>query len=190
MEKLDVDSRQTGELPGSGPLAGDNHKISVAGIDIEWQSREGTCTFATLPVAMMWIDTTLMGLMSGLQAMVGEERFGLALQSEGRRSGEADWKIISGFSDFKDRFKAIANIAVVAGWGEWKLIDIDEREKRCRFRAWNSWEGRYQKARGVCWGGGMLAGKMAGYCSNLFETNCWADQTSYIARGDTVRAFR
>ena len=48
----------------------------------------------------------------------------------------------------------------------------------------DSWEGRYQRSLGVCWGSGMLAGKMAGYCSKLFGTNCWADQTGFIAKGD------
>ena len=55
--------------------------------------------------------------MSGVQAMVGTERFVLALQSEGRKSVEADWEVISKFPDFREGFKAIANIAAVAGWG-------------------------------------------------------------------------
>jgi PAS domain S-box-containing protein len=167
----------------------DNRRITVSGIDIEWEPRKGICTFAGLPVAMMWVDTTLMGLMSGLQAMVGEKRFNLALQSEGRRSVEADWKVISQFQNFQEGFDAIAVIAAVAGWGEWKLVSIDENKKECRYRAWNSWEGRYQKAQGVCWGSGMLAGKLAGYCSNLFSTNCWAEQTAFIARDDVFDEF-
>jgi PAS domain S-box-containing protein len=138
---------------------------------------------------MMWIDTTLAGLMSGVQSMVGTERFGLALQSEGRKSVEADWQVISQFSDFREGFEAIANIAAVAGWGDWKLVSLGEKEKTCRFRVWNSWEGRYQKALNVCWGSGMLAGKMAGYCSKLFETNCWTEQTTFIALGDEHDEF-
>ena len=35
----------------------------------------------------------------------------------------------------------------------------------------------------------MLAGKMAGYCSKLFGTSCWADQTAFIARGDANDEF-
>ena len=34
-------------------------KIEVSEIDVEWQPQEGTCTFESLPVAMMWIDSTL-----------------------------------------------------------------------------------------------------------------------------------
>jgi len=138
---------------------------------------------------MMWIDTTLMGLMSGVQAMVGRERFALAQQSEGRRSVEADWQVISRFPDFRRGFDAIARIAGVAGWGVWKLVSLDAEAGKCRFRVWNSWEGRYQKALGVCWGSGMLAGKLAGYCSNLFGRNCWATQTSFIAEGDEFDEF-
>jgi PAS domain S-box-containing protein len=164
-------------------------KIRVAGIDIEWAVKNGTCTFQGLPVAMMWVDTTLAGLMSGVQAMVGTKRFALALQSEGRKSIDADWKVISQYRTFMEGFKAISNIAAVAGWGEWRLVSIDEHEKTCVFRAKNSWEGRYQKALGVCWGSGMLAGKLSGYCSRLFQTNCWADQTVFMAKGDAFDEF-
>ena len=164
-------------------------KIEVSGINIQWDINQGTCSFENLPVAMMWLDTTLAGLMSGVQAMVGTERFALALQAEGRQSVEADWQVISQFSKFRDGFKAIANIAAVAGWGEWRLISLDEKRKECHFRIKDSWEGRYQKALGVCWGSGMLAGKMAGYASKLFSTNCWAEQTTFIAKGDRFDEF-
>jgi len=164
-------------------------KIQVSGINIEWNTQMGTCSFENLPAAMMWIDTTLAGLMSGVQSMVGRKRFRLALQSEGRKSVEDDWKVISQFSDFKEGFKAIANIAAVAGWGDWRLISLDEKNKECVFQIRDSWEGLYQKAIGVCWGSGMLAGKMAGYCTKLFSTNCWADHTKFIAKGDEFDEF-
>jgi len=164
-------------------------KIEVSDISIAWDSKRGTCTFESLPVTMMWIDTTLAGLMSGMQAMVGTKRFGLALQSEGRKSVDADWTVISQFSDFREGFRAISNIAAVAGWGDWKLISLDMERKQVRFRIQNSWEGRYQKALGVCWGSSMLAGKMAGYCSKLFGANCWANQSAFIAKGDEYDEF-
>jgi two-component system cell cycle sensor histidine kinase/response regulator CckA len=166
------------------------NEICVSDIHVRWDPRSGTCTFEDLPVAMMWIDTTLTGVMSGLQYMVGTARFGLALQSEGRKSVEADWQVISQCAGFREGFQAIANIAAVAGWGEWKLLDLDESARQCRFRAWNTWEGRYQKALGVCWGSAMLAGKLAGYCSRLFGTNCWADQVAWIAKGDPFDEFQ
>jgi rsbT co-antagonist protein RsbR len=151
---------------------------------MEWHPEKGRCTFENLPVAMMWVDSTLAGLMSGMQSMVGTERFALALQSEGRKSVETDWQVISRFPDFIDGFKAISTIAAVAGWGYWELVSCDKEKKECRFRVTDSWEGLYQKALGVCWGSGMLAGKLAGYCSKLFGTNCWAEQTAFIAKGD------
>jgi PAS domain S-box-containing protein len=164
-------------------------QIQVSGINIKWNVQQGTCTFENLPAAMMWVDSTLAGLMSGVQAMVGTERFALALQSEGRKSVEGDWKVISQFSDFRDGFKAIANIAAVAGWGEWDTVSLDEDKQQCTFRIKNSWEGLYQKALGVDWSSGMLAGKMAGYSSKLFKTNCWAEQTKFIARGHEFDEF-
>ena len=186
------DSPSVAQTQPAGPDAGkepETQKIRVSGIDMEWSPQHGTCTFEKLPAAMMWVDTTLAGLMSGLQAMVGTTRFLLALQSEGRKSVEADWQVISQFPDFPAGFQAIANIAAVAGWGAWELLSLDEEKKECRFRVADSWEGLYQKALGVTWGSGMLAGKLAGYCSKLFETNCWADQTQFIAGGDAFDEF-
>jgi PAS domain S-box-containing protein len=163
--------------------------VHVSGIDIEWSPEAGVCAFAELPVAMMWVDSTLAGLMSGVEAMVGTERFLLALQSEGRKSVEADWTVISGFDRFEDGFQAIANLAAVAGWGRWELVELDEVESRTVFRVTDSWEGRYQRTLGVHWGSGMLAGKLAGYCSRLFGTNCWAEQTGAIHQGDAADVF-
>jgi len=196
LELAEAERKRAGEAPREslGEPASEstslaNEEIHLSGIDIAWDVEAGTCTFETLPVAMMWIDSTLAGVMSGVQSMVGTERFGLALQSEGRKSVEADWQVISQHADFREGFEAIANIAAVAGWGEWKLVSLRKRKRTCRFRVRNSWEGRYQQALGVCWGSGMLAGKLAGYCSRLFETNCWAEQTAFVARGDKFDEF-
>ena len=185
--RADATTSGTG-VPAHPPGGAANH-INVAGINIDWQPDSGTCAFEGQPVAMMWVDTTLAGLLSGVQAMVGTERYLLALQGEGRKSVEADWQVISRFADFRDGFRAIALIAAVAGWGEWQLTSLDEEKRECRFCVANSWEGRYQRALGVKWGSGMLAGKLAGYCTKLFGTNCWADQVAFVAGGDQCDEF-
>ncbi len=161
----------------------------VGAIDLRWQLGEGRCFFADLPVAMMWIDTTLAGLMKGLQSMVGTPRFLLALQSEGRHSVAADWEVIEAHPDFPSGFKAIAHIAAVAGWGAWELRALDEEARLAVFRVRQSWEGRVQQSLGVSWGCGMLAGKFAGYCTRLFGTNCWADQTAFSTQGAPFEEF-
>lgn len=163
--------------------------VNVGGIEIAWYSNTGSCTFNGLPVAAMWVDTTLAGLMSGAQAMAGTERFALTLQSEGRQSIENDWAVISRYDDFRDGFQAIADIAAKAGWGEWSIEQLDLDAREVRFRVRDGWEGRYQKALGVCWDSAMLAGKMAGYCTRLFGMNCWAEQTAHIATGDPWDKF-
>lgn len=173
------------------PLKSGNsdESINVGGIEIAWRADAGTCDFRGIPVAMMWVDSTLAGLMSGVAAMVGPERFNLALQSEGRKSIESDWILIKSFPDFKDGFAQLNLNARVAGWGDWQLAGFDLQKRECVFRAYNNWEGGYQKALGVCWGSGMLAGKFAGICSKLFETNCWATQTRFVAKGDAFDEF-
>ncbi len=163
--------------------------ITVLGIQLAWQPADGTTTFQGLPVAMMWVDSTLAGLMSGVAAMVGPERFSLALQSEGRKSVEADWLLMSRYPEFREGFAAIGVVAAVAGWGQWQFVGDTPGKQECRFRAFNSWEGLYQRKLGVCWGSAMLAGKLAGYCTKLFATNCWATQTAFIAKGDPCDEF-
>ncbi len=127
--------------------------------------------------------------MSGVQSMVGPERFHLALQSEGRKSVESDWLLINSFPDFSVGFAELNLNAKVAGWGDWQLINHDAQKRECVFRAYNNWEGGYQRALGVCWGSGMLAGKFTGICTKLFATNCWATQTRFVAKGDPYDEF-
>lgn len=170
------------------PDAGES-RIVVAGVEVAWNIPAGQCTFRDLPVAMMWVDTTLAGLMTGLEAMVGPERFALALQAEGRKSVESDWMLISRHENFREGFATLNKNAAVAGWGDWRLVSCDEERQECLFQAYNNWEGLYQKAIGVCWGSGLLAGKFAGICTKLFGTNCWATQTRFVARGDDCDEF-
>lgn len=164
-------------------------QVHVNGFDMRWHIAEGIFTFAGLPAPMMWADTTLAGLMSGVQAMVGTERFSLALQNEGRKSCEEDWKVISAQKNFEDGFRAIAVVAGLAGWGRWELVTLNRTEQQAIFRVYQGWEGLYQKALNVCWGSGMVAGKFAGYCMKLFDVSCWAEQTRFIAKGDDWDEF-
>ena len=165
------------------------NSFEILGQPFEWRLDRGTCTLTDLPVVMMWVNTTLAGLMAAFHDMVGTRRFLLALMSEGRRGVEADWEVIQSAPDISDGLKAMSKVSTVAGWGRTEVLDIDETRKECRFRVTDSWEGAYQKALDVCWGSGMLAGKLAGYCTKLFGTNCWAEQVAFIARGDPYDEF-
>jgi len=171
------------------PDAGES-RIVVGGVEVAWNIPAGQCTFRDLPVALMWVDTTLAGLMTGLEAMVGPERFALALQAEGRKSVESDWMLISRYEDFREGFATLNKNAAIAGWGDWRLVSYDKAGQECLFQVYNNWEGLYQKAIGVCWGSGLLAGKFAGICTKLFGTNCWATQTRFVAKGDPCDEFR
>jgi signal transduction histidine kinase len=179
-KNLVPDSLQQGEFKDS---------ILVNGIEVSWDTEKGQCFFRGLPVAMMWVDTTLANVMSGVAAMVGPERFNLALQAEGRKSVESDWMLISAHANFDEGFNALNLNAAIAGWGDWQLINYDLEKQHCVFRAYNNWEGLFQRALGVCWGSGMLAGKFSGICSKLFKTNCWATQTAFVAKGAVYDEF-
>jgi rsbT co-antagonist protein RsbR len=163
--------------------------IEIFGVPIEWQLDAGTCTFQGAAVATMFVNPTLAGLMSGFQKMVGTERFFLAMQSEGRKNIDIDWQIITSQPTFEQGFDAWSRFPILAGWGRWEIVSLDQKQKECRIRVHNSFEGLYQQALGVCWGSGVAAGKCAGIFSLLFETNCWAEQVEYLASGDTYDSF-
>lgn len=121
--------------------------------------------------------------------MVGPERFALALVSEGRESVAGDWTVIARHDSFEEGFKAIASIGALAGWGSWQLVRLDRESRSALIRVQNSWEGRLRDNALSSFGSPFLAGKMAGYLSRLFNTNCWGEQTASIAKGDPYDEF-
>ncbi|WP_156338771.1 STAS domain-containing protein [Chondromyces crocatus] len=147
-------------------------------------SREGVPRELTIS-----IETSLAGLMAGMQRMVGTERFNICLQSGGRESVAADWQILTSRPSFEEGFAELARIAGRAGWGRWELVALDRDRKEARFRVAGSWESVYQQALGVTWGASFLAGKLAGLCSYLFDADCWAEQTAYEVAGDPYDEF-
>ncbi|MCA9726183.1 MAG: hypothetical protein KC729_00765, partial [Candidatus Eisenbacteria bacterium] len=161
----------------------------VCGNTMRWDADSGLLTFEGFPCVMMWVDTTLAGLMSGVQAMVGTERFGLAMQKEGRNSIEQDWAVISSEPTFQAGFAKIADIAAAAGWGRWTILECDEAKQRLVIRVVNCWEAAFQQRLNVDWGVHLVAGKFAGYASRLFGTNCWSEATHSIGRGDDWEQF-
>lgn len=169
--------------------ASDQPAIQVSGSQLVWDVSRGTLAIQQAPAIVLWLDSTLAGLMAGFHAMVGTERFALALQHAGRNSVETDWQIISQYPSFEAGFAALATMARAAGWGDMQLVSLDRQQRTARFRHLGSWEGRYQKALGVCWGSNLLAGKLAGFCSRLFGVNCRTEQTAFAARGDGADDF-
>jgi rsbT co-antagonist protein RsbR len=166
-----------------------NPKITLSGFDIEWNLKEGINLWAGVPTLSMWIPNTVAGLMAGIHAMVGTERFNLCMQVGGLQSVDGDWSVISSRPNFEDGFALLADIAWPAGWGRWIIASLDRDKKEAVFRAVNSWEGIYQRALDVCWGSGMIAGKFAGFISRLLGGNYWAEQTRFAARGDDCDEF-
>ncbi len=159
-------------------------RFRVSGIEIEWETEGGVQRWDGVRTICTWLETTIAGLMSGMQRMVGTERFNLCLQSGGRDGTSDDWTFISSHPTFEDGFAALADLAAASGWGRWKLVSLDREKKEARFRIVNSWEAYYQRAIGVAWGSSYVGGKLSGICSKLFGVDCWATQTSHIAKGD------
>jgi rsbT co-antagonist protein RsbR len=167
-----------------------NPKINVSGLDFEWDLDQGLFLCNGFPTVCMWIDTTMAGFMSGLHKMVGTDRFHLALYQAGEEGVVGEWEhFIVPAPTVEEGLKQIGAAANQVGLGFWELVSLDREKQEARFRAKNSWEALYQKALGVCWGTSSLAGRFAGYCNRIFKTNCLAEQTAFIARGDEWDEF-
>ncbi len=164
-------------------------RIEVAGHVLRWDLPRGEVTFDGLPVILAWRHSTAAGLIGGLYHAVGPRRLSLALQARGRESIEDDWQVIQQAETFEKGMETIAEVAAVAGWGRWELVSLDRGTRQLVVRSHNSWEGIVQQELGLCWGSGMVAGKLAGYASRLFGVNCWAVQTHHIARDDAFDQF-
>lgn len=166
-----------------------NPTVTISGFEITWDLKKGVNLWAGMPTLSMWIPTTVAGLMAGFHSMVGTERFNLCMQVGGQQSVEGDWAICSSAPSFEEGMQRMSDIAWPAGWGRWVLVSLDREKKVAVLRSINSWEGLYQKALGVCWGSGMMAGKFSGLVSRVFGVQCWAEQTVFAARGAEYDEF-
>ncbi len=164
-------------------------KITIDKTTIAWDPEKGICTFNGIPAVSMWVNSTYQHIMSSVVDMVGEERFLLALQKQGRESIADDWKIISQYPSFEQGLNELSRLAAIGGWGVKSLISLDYTNKHAKFHIHNGVEGLSQKAGKVCWGSGLIAGKLAGYCENLFGCKCWPEQIKFIAKGDAFDEF-
>jgi rsbT co-antagonist protein RsbR len=163
--------------------------ITVQGVTFEWDPTHGLVKAFGFPTLAMWIESSVAGLMQGMQRMVGTERFNLAMHGGGRDSIDGDWAVISAAPSFEEGFASLADAAVTCGWGIWTIVSCDRSKREAMFRVVNNWEALYQKALGVHWGTNMTGGKFAGYCTRLFGVDCWAAQTRFQAKGDEYDEF-
>lgn len=167
----------------------DQPTITIQGVDFAWDVDHGLLKVASMPSLALWIETTVAGMMQGMQRMVGTERFNLAMQGGGRDSVAGDWSVISAAPTFEQGFAALGSYAVTCGWGAWTLVSVDRVQQEAVFRVVNNWEALYQRALGVHWGTNMTAGKFSGCCSKLFGVDCWATQTRFQSKGDDYDEF-
>ncbi|MDI1433040.1 STAS domain-containing protein [Polyangium sorediatum] len=167
-----------------------NPKLEVGGIDIEWREEDGLCLWAGAPVMTAWIESTMAGLLTTVQRMVGAERFELAMQQGGRDSIDGDWRMIASAPTFEEGFERLIRVAAAAGWGRWQLVSVDLVAREARVRVYNNWESVAQRALGVSWGASFVAGKLSGIFQRHFGVpTCWAEQTLFAAEGDAFDEF-
>ncbi|HVK66885.1 MAG TPA: STAS domain-containing protein [Polyangium sp.] len=165
-------------------------KVRIGGIDVEWDAEKGVCTWGGSPAVTMWTESSVAGLLSGFHRMVGTERFRLALHGGGRDSTDGDWALICSQPTFEEGFAALAAVAASAGWGRWELVSIASKAREARVRVHNGWESMAQRAIEVHWGSAYVGGKFAGIFQRHFGvSSCWAEQTSFAARGDAYDEF-
>ncbi|MBZ5715149.1 STAS domain-containing protein [Nannocystis pusilla] len=164
--------------------------ITVEGVEFSWDFERGLMLCWGQPVVLMWTESTMAGFMSGLQRILGTERFNLALEGSGRESTEGEWRdIIQRMPTVEEGLSFVGRAMRTVGLGEFELIELDREARRIRFRVTQSWEGIYQRALGVDWGTWSIAGKLAGYSERILGVPCQVVQTSFTARGDAFDEF-
>jgi rsbT co-antagonist protein RsbR len=165
-------------------------RATLGGLEFEYDADRGNIRMAGNPAIFIWTESTLAGLISGLQRMVGTDRFRLALHGGGRDGVHDDWAFISQYPTFEEGFAALIHVAATFGWGRWELVSLDRAAKRAVLRVHNHWETNIQKVLGVNWGASYLGGKFAGIFQRHFGVpQCWAEQVAFVTSGDKYDEF-
>jgi rsbT co-antagonist protein RsbR len=158
--------------------------IEVGGLEYHWDLDRGSFMIHGIPAVAFFRDSSLARILVGFLTTLGPNRFSLMMQAEGQRSIEEDWAVIASQPSFESGFAEIAKYAYTAGWGRWELLSLDRAGRSATFRIYNSWESAIQRAMGISYGIGLVAGKFTGFCQRLFGCDCWPRQTRFLADGD------
>ena len=165
-------------------------RVNLGGLGFEYDTQRGTIRTGGNLAIFIWVESTLAGLLSGMQRSVGTERIRLSLHGGGRDGVDQDWAYICKFPTFEEGFASLTTVAAVMGWGLWELRSLDRKKKEARLRVTYHWEAACQKVLGVAWGSAYLGGKLAGIFQRLFEVPaCWAEQVAFAAKGDAYDEF-
>lgn len=171
-------------------MSDEQPRIDIDGVTYTWDRSRDLMLMNGMPVAALLIDSTLSGMMWGIERMVGLQRFELAMQAAGRRSVEDEWRsFISQMPSPEQGIAILGGLTPLGGLGRWQIVEFDHAAKSAVFRVTAGFEPIYQQALGVAWGSSFLAGKFAGYCTYAFATHCWAEQTRFVVRGDECDEF-
>ncbi len=179
-----VELEQELALPDS-PATDSMH---MGGVRVQWNTGSGTMSMDGDPVVLLWLDTTVAAILSGVLAMVGVPRSALCLRSGAQQGAQVDLARTA-HDDFLESFSLWSTALAAGGWGRWEVENLDMQNRQARFRVVDSWEGRLQSRLGQGWGSCVAAGKLAGLCSALFGGPCRTEQTAFLARGDAHDAF-
>lgn len=171
-------------------MSGGSREIEIDGVQYTWDRARDLMLMNGMPVAALLLESSLAGMMWGIERMVGLDRFVLAMQAAGRRSVEDEWRtFISQMPTPAQGISMLGSLTPLGGLGRWEVVQFDADAQVAVFRVTAGFEPIYQKALGVEWGSSFLAGKFAGYCSLAFGVHCWAEQTKFAARGDEHDEF-
>lgn len=177
-------------MPGMTTASGEVHRIEIDGVTYTWDRGRDLMLMNGMPVAALLLESSLAGMMWGIERMVGLERFQLAMQAAGRRSVADEWdNFISQMPTPEQGIGILGGLTPLGGLGRWQVVTFDHASKTAVFRVTAGFEPIYQRALGVVWGSAFLAGKFAGYCTRAFAVHCWAEQTRFAGRGDEFDEF-
>jgi len=169
-------------------------EVNINGVDIKWDTQEGTLDFFGISSTLFWNDPSLLHLFKPLVHELGKDLFQLLVAYSSSQGTEEDYHaMITHFaSDFKEGFLKWGSAVSGAGWGKFELRDIDFSAKTARVIIHRPWELNMQASisEKERWGCPFLQGKLIGIFSHAFEGTCWADESYDYVDGDGLVEFR
>lgn len=139
-------------------------------------------------LVIFWIDTTMCHFLEGIDHFTNETSDYVLLYC-GRRTGEINYKPVQDLGAMSEDFlegQASSAFFRNAGWGIFRIAEIDRRVPRIVMTADNTWEVRAHRSAHPGRGCSFFPGYWSGLWSKHFGTNLWVRETKCQAKGDEL----
>jgi rsbT co-antagonist protein RsbR len=171
--------------------SGGRFSVELNRTHVEWDLDAGTALFFGRPMAMFWLDPSLLRLLRPLVEEVGVPLFRVLVADQASLGTDEDYNamVTALGQNFEEGFLAWGRAVGAAGWGRFSLPVIDRERKRAVVEIEEPWELRMQESVEQRWGCPFLMGKVIGIFSHALGANCWADESDREENGKSIVRF-